>query len=873
MNGGVITGNEDLTGIDIDGAITYNGGGVFNAGTFIMNDGIINGNEVPVGGGDGGGVYSTGIFTMGGGTISGNESLSGGGVYNTGTFTMDGGTISGNTGGGVSNGGLFTMNGGTISGNEFVGWGGGVAVNDMGSAFAMNGGTISSNESGGGGGGVAITSNSTFTMSDGIIHGNKASVADGGGGVHISGSSTFIMNGGTISGNEATMYDGGGGVYIYDNSTFTMNNGTISGNVTSRWGGGVSVMNAAFTMNGGTISGNEADWLGGGVIITGSTFTNSTFTMNGGTISDNEISSWGGGGVAILDATFTMSDGIISGNKAAMAIGGGVYIMGISALTMDGGVISDNWAVLGGGVYIEGDDLVVNISDTASITGNTAEEDGGGIFVEDRNSLTIDDTVVFNGNIADNGIFNYGLSNGLIAYPQIRWAGYATGTNSVPNSHLLNNYDINNDVDNDDYRIITFFGNSGTIFGLNRHSFVIPYDTIIPNGQIPMPPNVVRSGYIFLGWSAAADSTPITDWDFRVTENRVFYAQWEPAAEVTFNLGGGTVGGNPASIVHLVAIGSPIGLSNVPEPLRASHSFGGWRYVGQASGTSNLTSGAVAEWVVTVDRTFIAQWTPSGGNGGNGSSGGGDTPLPPLPSAHERQAYLIGFEDGLIRPNGNITRAEVATIFFRLITDEARYDYWTQQNPFSDVAPQNWFNNAISTMTNADIFTGLPNGTFAPNQTITRAEMTAVIVRFMDAMEGMHLLEEHFSDISGHWAAGYINAAAVNGWVQGTYGRGDAFYPDRPITRAEAAAMVNRISGRLQERAEDLLPNMRTWPDNANINAWHYFYIQSATHSYTFQWRGADNAFERWLTIIPPRDWAALERPDATPNSIFGAEN
>lgn len=208
-------------------------------------------------------------------------------------------------------------------------------------------------------------------------------------------------------------------------------------------------------------------------------------------------------------------------------------------------------------------------------------------------------------------------------------------------------------------------------------------------------------------------------------------------------------------------------------------------------------------------------------------------------------------------------------MLFRLITDEARAAYWAQENPFSDVALQDWFNNAVSTMTDTGVFNGLPDGSFAPDQTITRAEMATVIVRFMEQMGGMNLLENHFTDISGHWAEEYINAAAVNGWVQGPDGLGGAFYPDRPLTRAEVAAMINRISGRLVERAEDLLPNMQTWPDNTDVDEWYYFYIQSATNSYTFQWRGAGNVFERWVTLIPARNWAVLERPDSRPGDIL----
>jgi len=236
----------------------------------------------------------------------------------------------------------------------------------------------------------------------------------------------------------------------------------------------------------------------------------------------------------------------------------------------------------------------------------------------------------------------------------------------------------------------------------------------------------------------------------------------------------------------------------------------------------------------------------------------------------ERQAYLFGADDGLIRPNDDITREEVATIFFQQITDDMRATYWLQENPFPDVVPENRFNNAVSTTTNVELFNGFPDGTFAPDRLITRAEMTAVIVRFMGQAYGMDFAEDYFNDIYGHWAAGYINTAATNGWVQGHYGLGYAFYPDSALTRAEAAAMVNRVFGRLSENFDDLLPEMQTWTDNSNEDAWFYFYVQSATNSYSFTLReSGDNVYESWVNIIPARNWEVLERPDSVPEDIF----
>jgi len=400
-------------------------------------------------------------------------------------------------------------------------------------------------------------------------------------------------------------------------------------------------------------------------------------------------------------------------------------------------------------------------------------------------------------------------------------------------------------------------GSNGTLAPAPPYTVTVLAGDTFAEAGISVPAPIPAEGYKFVYWTSPQhpDATFTTEQllHLEMIENKEFTATFVPIAaiEVTFDLNGGFVGGVPYDTLREILPGNPITTAEVPVPTRIGWDFRGWR----ESGTGPLLSReAVGALVVTAPRTFIAQW---------------DLHWNPGPDLPERQAYLIGAGNGLIRPNANVTRAEVATMLFRLITDEARAAYWAQENPFSDVALQDWFNNAVSTMTDTGVFNGLPDGSFAPDQTITRAEMATVIVRFMEQMGGMNLLENHFTDISGHWAEEYINAAAVNGWVQGPDGLGGAFYPDRPLTRAEVAAMINRISGRLVERAEDLLPNMQTWPDNTDVDEWYYFYIQSATNSYTFQWRGAGNVFERWVTLIPARNWAVLERPDSRPGDIL----
>jgi len=226
---------------------------------------------------------------------------------------------------------------------------------------------------------------------------------------------------------------------------------------------------------------------------------------------------------------------------------------------------------------------------------------------------------------------------------------------------------------------------------------------------------------------------------------------------------------------------------------------------------------------------------------------------------------MIGDNNGNVRPNTSITRAEVATIFFRLITDDYRTQMWTQTNPFPDVQLNNWFNNATSTMTNAGVFTGMPDGTFQPQRAITRAEFATAMTRFFTGLptEGANM----FPDIYGHWAAAEINAAARMGWVTGM--PNGNFEPNRPITRAEAAALINRILQRLPRTTADLLPGMVTWPDNANVNAWYYLYIQEASNSNEFIMQ-ADGIHKTWTALLNPRDWQVLERPNSRPLDILG---
>ena len=217
-------------------------------------------------------------------------------------------------------------------------------------------------------------------------------------------------------------------------------------------------------------------------------------------------------------------------------------------------------------------------------------------------------------------------------------------------------------------------------------------------------------------------------------------------------------------------------------------------------------------------------------------------------------AYIVGYGNGEVRPQNNITRAEVATIFFRLLTDDVRDENLTKTNRYSDVAATSWYNTAVSTLSSMGIITGYPDGTFRPNAAITRAEFAAIAARFDN--DGDKTAAK-FSDIASHWAKDEISIAYNNGWITG-YPNG-TFGPQRDITRAETMTLVNRVLNRQPETEDDLLPNMTVWTDNANPNAWYYLAVQEATNSHYYKFK-TNSKYEKWTELRETRDWTQLEK-------------
>ena len=265
---------------------------------------------------------------------------------------------------------------------------------------------------------------------------------------------------------------------------------------------------------------------------------------------------------------------------------------------------------------------------------------------------------------------------------------------------------------------------------------------------------------------------------------------------------------------------------------------------------------------VTESVTYTYTFTKGSSGGGSSGGGGGRKPTVDIPddvptglNGDDHFAYIVGYPDGNVKPGGNITRAEVATIFFRLLTEDVRTANSTQANSLSDVSRGQWFNHAISTLSSMGIVKGNPDGTFDPDAPITRAEFAAIAARFDDKNTNT---TSNFSDIASHWAKDEIGVAANKGWINGY--PDSTFRPDQYITRAEAMTLVNRVLNRLPEKSEDLLDDMIKWPDNADASVWYYLAVQEATNSHDYSDKSDADKYEKWTKLRENRDWTELEK-------------
>ena len=665
--------------------------------------------------------------------------------------------------------------------------------------------------------------NNTAKFGAGIYFGDTPNEAEEG----CSGEHNHLITDSTISGNTVLDPENGigGGMYVGTTSNLTLRNSKLLNNDGATQGGAIVAYSAGtIELDGVSISENKAQ-SGAGILALCTAVCNTDIRLLNGTAIDANTATGYGGGIyanAIAkELNVTVTNSSVSGNTAAGGAGIFTYKSGSAVINVDlqsGAVMHNNNAVtnMGGAIYAY-NDANINIAANSAVYNNTAAGYGGAIYASASNVNIAAKSAVYNNTAATAG---------------------------------------------DD-----LFFYSGTIFTL-PNAKDMSGDRILSSDKLEI------TGWYHDGWNklnaAQGSYEPIGRWTAETADEYVPVENDSHAISLkaahplmytlTYDVTGDLPEGYTAPAKQTLVKGSSYTVADVPASVSGSKdgvngtfSFNGWK---KDDGTV-LTG----EQQLTADLTLHGVWSftkKSSGGGGGGSHKPTVTIPDDVPTGlngDDHFAYIVGYPNGNVEPNGNITRAEVATIFFRLLTEEVRTANSTQSNSLSDVTRGQWFNHAVSTLSSMGIVKGHNDGTFAPNAPITRAEFAAIAARFDDKNTDT---SSKFTDIASHWAKNEIGIAANKGWINGY--PDDTFRPNQYITRAEAMTLVNRVLNRLPENSSDLLDSMIKWPDNSDASAWYYLAVQEATNSHAYSDKSKDDKYEKWTTIRDARDWTELEK-------------
>ena len=775
---------------------------------------------------------------------------------NTGTNDWGGGIV-------VDSTAKLIMNDGSAVTDCFAEQGGGIYLSGE---MELNGGMLSGNTAVGDyfdtdhtqsahGGAILIRANradydesydapAKLTMTGGNIQNNKAASDRSafGGAVAILGTpknsvdltNEFIMTGGTISGNTAgyggaisvyaadRYWNGNASVKISGNAEITQNTGRNGGGAIALWTSKADDYSSTVEMSGGTISDNKTFSKGGGVFLYGK---GDSFYMTDGKISDNEAKQGGGIFINDTDAAAYLLGGTIQDNKAT---DGYPHYDDASERSYYGNAVYQD-----GSLYLDG--TKANISGDIRI-GCRFDTSGG---ISTNRFVTLVGASDTMNDYELTSFKNESLDGRVVVAPGA--ITYGTATYSVADaepylSHFTHNHKgIITDTDytaetgtSSQAKSLVLYGAIQKFSvtytdGIGGTSFADEVTSDLRRGT-PTPAftggTPTRSGYTFTGWEPSVAAT--------VTDNAVYTAQWAKNSSSSHHSTRYTLhyesNGGTAYKDERYSSGTKVTLDKTPT--RESYTFTGWY------ADKELTQ-KISSIKMTSEKTVYAGWKAS--------------TVPDMLNGDDHYAYVVGYSDGTVRPNANISRAEVATIFFRLLKSDIRDGNLTADNEFSDVSDGQWHNKAISTMAKLGIVKGRRADSFDPDASITRAEFAAICARFnTKPVEN----SGSFSDISGHWAENEIERAAAFGWISG-YPDG-TFRPDARITRAEAMTMINRVLCRMPQSESDLLNSMVTWPDNKPSD-WHYLAVQEATNSHDFNRQG--EVGESWTKLTSVPDW------------------
>ena len=757
-------------------------------------------------------------------------------------------------------------------------------------------GTVTGGRNPQNGGGFAID-NAVVQLEDLTITGNEAVGGNGngevgGGGIYAS-HADVSMRIVTVSENSVTGSSSDGGGILVRYGSLTMDGCHVERNTAPDCGGGMilrhSVLNAAKSffenntakfgagiyfgdtpneaeegcsgehnhlITDSTISGNTVldpeNGIGGGMYVG----TTSNLTLRNSKLLNNDGATQGGAIVAYSAGTIELDRVSVSENTAQS--GAGIYAMCTAVCNTDirllnGTAIDANKATgYGGGIYAYAIANTLSVTaENSSVSGNTAAG-GAGIFTYKSGSAVINvdlqsDAVMHNNNaMTDMGgaIYAYNAANINIAANS---AVYNNTAKTAGDDLLFNGatFTLPNAKEMSGDRILS--SDKAEIIGW-YHDGWFKRNAAANNGQ---------GGYEQIGrWTAetADEYTPVEKDSYAISLKAAHPLMYTLTYDVTGDLPEGYTAPAKQTLVKgssYTVAEVPASVSGSKDGVNGTFSFNGWK---KDDGTV-LTG----EQQLTADLTLHGVWTftkKSSGGGGGGSHKPTVTIPDDVPTGlngDDHYAYIVGYPDSTVRPQNGITRAEVATIFFRLLTDETRNANSTKTNSYSDVAAGAWYNHAVSTLSAMGIVKGDSQGKFNPNAPITRAEFAAIAARFDDKANTTAV---DFSDIASHWAKNEISAAANNGWING-YTDG-TFRPNNKITRAEAMTLVNRVLKRLPETAEDLHNDMIKWSDNSDTSAWYYLAVQEATNSHYYDLK--ENKHEKWSKLRETRDWTELEK-------------
>ena len=756
-------------------------------------------------------------------------------------------------------------------------------------------GTVTGGRNPQNGGGFAIDS-AVVQLEDLTITGNEAVGGNGngevgGGGIYAS-HADVSMRIVTVSENSVTGSSSDGGGILVRYGSLTMDGCHVERNTAPDCGGGMilrhSVLNAAKSffenntakfgagiyfgdtpneaeegcsgehnhlITDSTISGNTVldpeNGIGGGMYVG----TTSNLTLRNSKLLNNDGAIQGGAIVAYSAGTIELDRVSVSENKAQS--GAGIYAMCTAVCNTDirllnGTAIDANKATgYGGGIYAYAIANTLSVTaENSSVSGNTAAG-GAGIFTYKSGSAVIN-VDLQSGAVMHNNNAVTDMGGAIYAYND-------ANINIAANSAVYNNT----------------AKTAGDDLLFNGATFTLPNAKKMSGDRILSSDKAEIIGWYHDGWFKSKDGQggyeQIGRWTAETADEYIPVEKDSHAISLkaahplmytlTYDVTGDLPEGYTAPAKQTLVKGSSYTVAEVPASVSGSKggvngtfSFNGWK---KDDGTV-LTG----EQQLTADLTLHGVWTFTKKSSGGGGGGGGHKPTVTIPddvptglNGDDHFAYIVGYPNGNVEPNGNITRAEVATIFFRLLTEEVRTANSTQSNSLSDVTRGQWFNHAVSTLSSMGIVKGHNDGTFAPNAPITRAEFAAIAARFDDKNTDT---SSKFTDIASHWAKNEIGIAANKGWINGY--PDDTFRPNQYITRAEAMTLVNRVLNRLPENSSDLLDSMIKWPDNSDASAWYYLAVQEATNSHAYSDKSKDDKYEKWSKLRETRDWTELEK-------------